>query len=147
MFDNAGIHIPKKMNKLLSGTEFNELEMWLNYQPPVQILNHRFKSSWILNFESLFQELKFIKVYIRSQYHSKLINLHFFFIVKILSKYQQFLGSNTLFMNKTIYDTYYQTFRLVVKLYLFLKQRMKGLERMEGGRLLSPRLAPVGCII
>ena len=32
------------------GTEFNELNMLLNYLPlpPVQILNQQFKSSWIL---------------------------------------------------------------------------------------------------
>ena len=34
----------------IPGTEFNELNMLLNYLPlpPVQILNHQFKSSWIL---------------------------------------------------------------------------------------------------
>ena len=33
---------------MLSETETNKLERWLNYLPPVQILNHRFKSSRIL---------------------------------------------------------------------------------------------------
>ena len=36
-------------------TEFNKLKKLLNYPPPVQILNHRCKSSRIFNFESVSQ--------------------------------------------------------------------------------------------
>ena len=39
------------------GTELNELERLLNDLKPVQILNHRFKTSRIFNVESVIQDL------------------------------------------------------------------------------------------
>ena len=43
-------------------TEYNKLERSLNYLQPVQTPNHQFKFSWILNFETVIQDLNHLQV-------------------------------------------------------------------------------------